>query len=215
MLIVFDFDGVFATTKKAYLYFFKRVLAEHDWHFSYADMEWALGPKTHTVIALLTKKKPDDPFALRAAKEVDMHLIGQIKRNMKSIKVREGIMETLDFLRKGNVLALRTNSRKAFINLIFRKAKLKPKFDAVITAEDRMDKEYAIRYFMKKFHAKPSETIYIGDMVNDVQVAKRIGCISVAIVGWHSARKLRKEKPDYLIRRLDSLKKIANAAAGI
>lgn len=215
MLIIFDFDGVFATTKKAYLYFFKRVLAEHGWHFNYADIEWALGPKTHTVIAMLTKKKPDDPFAIRAAKEVDMHLIGQIKRDMRSIKVREGIMETLGSLRKGNVLALRTNSRKEFINLIFRKAKLKPKFDAEITAEDRMDKEDTLRYFMKKFHAKPKETIYIGDMINDVQVAKKVGCISVAIIGWHSAAKLRKEKPDYLIRRLDSLKRIADAAAGI
>ena len=60
----------------------------------------------------------------------------------------------------------------------------------------------------------PGETIYVGDMVNDVQVAKKVGCVSVAIVGWHSASKLRKEKPDYLIKGLVPLIKITKNLKG-
>jgi pyrophosphatase PpaX len=218
MLVVFDFDGVFTDSKGAYLYYFKKILAKYGYHITYKEMEWALGPKSHTVIALLTGMEPDDPLALKIAYEADMHLI---KHGLRFVKIKKGIMETLASLRKdGHKLALRTNSRKAFVYGVFRKFKLHPKFDAIITAENRTDKEVAIRKFMGKFHETKRNTVYIGDMINDVQVAHKVGCISVAIVGWHSAEKLRKEKPDYLIRRFVSIKKVIkelekNAAAGI
>lgn len=208
-LIVFDFDGVFADSKQGYLYYFKKILAKYRWKRNYEDIEPALGPKSHTVIANLIKLKQNDPLALRMAYEVDMDLI---KNGMRFIKIRKEIIETLGLLRKKYILALRTNSRKKFLSEVMDKFHLKSKFyanfNSISTADDREDKEVAIRRFMKEFSSNPKETIYVGDMVNDVQVAKRIGCVSVAIVGWHSEIQLGKEKPDYLIRRLSSLKKI-------
>jgi phosphoglycolate phosphatase-like HAD superfamily hydrolase len=208
-LIVFDFDGVFASTKQGYLHYFKETFAKHGWKLNYKDIEPALGPKSHTVIETLTKMKKGDPLALKMAYESDMQLI---KHGMGFVKGRKQVIDTLAALKRNHHLALRTNSRKAFVSSVMEKFHIKGKFyscfDAVATAEDKLDKEVVIRKFMKQFHSGPRETIYVGDMVNDVQVAKRIGCVSVAIVGWHSASKLEKEKPDYLIRRLSSLKRI-------
>ena len=209
-LIIFDFDGVFASTKQGYLYYFKKTFANHGWKLDYRDIEPALGPKSHTVIETLAKMKKGDPLALKMAYESDMQLI---KHGMGFVKGRKQVIDTLAALKKDHKLSLRTNSRKAFVSSVMDKFHIKEKFyscfGAIATAEDKLDKEVVIRKFMKQFHAGPKETIYVGDMVNDVQVAKKIGCISVAIVGWHSVSKLRKEKPDYLIRRLSSLKRIA------
>ena len=209
-LIVFDFDGVFASSKQGYLHYFKKILAKYGWKMNYKDIEPALGPKSHTVLANLVKRPQDDPLVLKMAYEADIDLI---KTGMRFIKIRRRIIETLNELNTKYTLALRTNSRKTFIDAVMNKFGLKAKFysqfDAAITAEDRVDKEIAIKYFMKLTKAAPEETIYVGDMINDVQVAKKVGCISVAIVGWHSAKKLRKEKPDYLIKGLAPLKRIA------
>jgi len=209
-LIVFDFDGVFVSSKQGYLHYFKEILAKYGWKMNHKYIEPALGPKSHTVIANLIKRRQDDSLVLKIAYEVDMNLI---KHGMKFVGIRKEVIETLGALKKDYILALRTNSRKTFVSAVMNKFHLKSKFyskfDAVITMEDRVDKEVAIKYFMKLFNATQDETIYVGDMVNDVQVAKKVGCVSVAIVGWHSAAKLRKEKPDYLIRRLSSLKRIA------
>jgi phosphoglycolate phosphatase-like HAD superfamily hydrolase len=208
-LIVFDFDGVFANTKQGYLYYFKKTLARYGWKLNYRDIEPALGPKSHTVVEILAKMKKGDPLALKIAYETDMQLI---RHGMGLVKERKQVVGTLTALKKDYLIALRTNSRKAFVSSVMEKFHIKAKFysyfDAVVTAEDKLDKEVVIRRFMKQFHAISKETIYVGDMVNDIQVAKRIGCVSVAIIGWHSASKLREEKPDYLIRRLSSLKRI-------
>jgi len=208
-LIVFDFDGVFASTKKGYKHYFKKIFAKYGWNMSYNNIESALGPKSHTVIANLTKMKSNDPLVLKMAYEVDMSLI---KHGMKFVKIKKNIIPDLDSLKKMCILALRTNSRRPFVSAVMDKSHIRSKFyskfAAVVTVENKIDKEFAIRKFMKKFHANKNETIYVGDMVNDVQVAKKIGCTSVAIVGWHSANKLNQEKPDYLIRKLRALKKI-------
>jgi len=208
-LIVFDFDGVFASTKQGYLYYFKKTLAKYGWKLNYGDIEPALGPKSHTVIEILAKMKKGAPLALKIAYETDMQLI---RHGMGLVRERKQVVDTLAALKKDYLIVLRTNSRKAFVSSVMEKFHIKEKFyscfDAVVTAEDKLDKEVVIREFMKQFHAFPKETIYVGDMVNDVQVAKKIGCVSVAIIGWHSASKLKKEKPDYLIRRLSSLKRI-------
>jgi len=208
-LIVFDFDGVFANTKQGYLYYFKKTLAKYGWKLNYEDIEPALGPKSHTVIEILAKMKKGDPLALKIAYETDTQLI---RHGMGLVKEKKQVVDTLAALKKDYLIALRTNSRKAFVSSVMKKFHIKSKFhsffDSVVTAEDKLDKEVAIRKFMKQFHSNPRETIYVGDMVNDVQVAKKIDCVSVAIVGWHSASKLKKEKPDYLIRRLSSLKGI-------
>jgi phosphoglycolate phosphatase-like HAD superfamily hydrolase len=176
---------------------------------SYNKIESALGPKSHTVIANLTKMKSDDHLVLRMAYEVDMSLI---KHGMNFIKISKNIIPDLSSLKKMCILALRTNSRRPFVSAVMDKSHIKSKFYSkfagIVTMENKIDKEFAIRKFMKKFHASKKETIYVGDMVNDVQVAKKIGCTSVAIVGWHSAKKLSQEKPDYLIRKLGALRKI-------
>ncbi|MEM2974327.1 MAG: HAD hydrolase-like protein [Candidatus Micrarchaeia archaeon] len=208
-LIIFDFDGVFADSKQGYLYYFKKILSKYGWKMNYKDIEPALGPKSHTVIAKLIKRKNDDPLVLKMAEEVDKELT---RYGMRFIKLRKKTIETLEKLYKRHILVLRTNSRKMFVSAVLNKFSIKSKFyskfNALVFAEDMIDKEAAIKYFMKLFNAGPTETVYIGDMANDVQVAKKIGCISIAIVGWHTAGLLAKEKPDYLIRNLSSLNKI-------
>ncbi|HDM31841.1 MAG TPA: HAD family hydrolase, partial [bacterium] len=76
----------------------------------------------------------------------------------------------------------------------------------IITADDNFkNKEKAFSFLISHFKTTPERTICIGDTTFDIKVAKKVGCKIIAIPGWHSAKILKKEKPDYLINSLKEL----------
>ena len=62
---------------------------------------------------------------------------------------------------------------------------------------------------MKKNNFNPNETAYIGDMSHDIHAGKKAKVITIAVLwGYYSKERLAKEKPDFLIKDLDELKKL-------
>lgn len=56
---------------------------------------------------------------------------------------------------------------------------------------------------------KPEETMYVGDMVHDIEAAQNAGAISVAITWGHQPEEMLKaQKPDYLISNLSELESL-------
>ena len=63
----------------------------------------------------------------------------------------------------------------------------------------------------KKFRAKNSECIVIGDSIMDVRAAKKAGMISIAIArktGASTLKELKKQKPAFIIKNLEEVPKI-------
>jgi phosphoglycolate phosphatase-like HAD superfamily hydrolase len=63
---------------------------------------------------------------------------------------------------------------------------------------------------MKELNADKRETLYVGDMVIDVETARNAG-VPVALIatGGNSSDELRSMNPDYFIDRFSDLIKIA------
>jgi len=86
-------------------------------------------------------------------------------------------------------------------------------FDAIIGKESVLTEGTtphkstdALLEWLDSLHIKPAEVMYVGDMVEDVRMARRHGFVSVAVTyGWQPEERLRAEKPDYVIASLSEL----------
>lgn len=75
--------------------------------------------------------------------------------------------------------------------------------------EKIIDKEKVIEDIMKEMKFNSDETIYVGDMVHDIDAGKRAGVKTVAVLsGYDSKEKLEKAKPYFIFKDIRELKKI-------
>lgn len=66
-----------------------------------------------------------------------------------------------------------------------------------------------IKEIMKKNNFKSKETVYVGDMVHDIEAGKKANVKTIAVSwGYDSKEKLSKRKPDFIIENLDEVFKI-------
>ncbi len=71
------------------------------------------------------------------------------------------------------------------------------------------DKSANLTRLCEELDVRPNKTLFVGDMVGDVQAAKEAGVIPVAVTtGYHSKNLLSDEKPTYLLSSLSDLKTI-------
>ena len=72
-----------------------------------------------------------------------------------------------------------------------------------------MDKREKIKEILEVHGLKPEETMFIGDMVHDIETARHGGVIDVAVLtGFDPADKLHAAEPSILVRDLPSLQKL-------
>ncbi|MFA5926214.1 MAG: HAD family hydrolase [Parcubacteria group bacterium] len=71
------------------------------------------------------------------------------------------------------------------------------------------DKVESLRKICKDLDTDPGRSAYVGDMISDIQSAKQVGATSIAVsTGYHSKKRLKNEKPDYLFGKLSDLSKL-------
>jgi len=69
-----------------------------------------------------------------------------------------------------------------------------------------MDKREKIREILATHALVPSETMFIGDMVHDIETAKHGGVLSVVVLtGFDSLEKLAPAQPDVIVQNLPAL----------
>jgi len=89
--------------------------------------------------------------------------------------------------------------------------KIERYFDEIYCADDFDNKENFIRKYLKVENISPNKSIYVGDRVADIRLAKKVGCYSVIVFGkcaWDSLNEIKRNKPDFIIHDLLELKKI-------
>ena len=104
-----------------------------------------------------------------------------------------------------------SNSRESFLKASIKELKIKGLFKVICGSEKFESKDKCLRSFFKKLKIRPSEAVYIGDRFSDVEFARKAGCVSVAIsnkCSWSSLERLKKEKPDYIVRDFYGLRKV-------
>ena len=69
-----------------------------------------------------------------------------------------------------------------------------------------MDKREKIREILRERNLIPSETIFVGDMIHDIETARHGGVMSVAVLtGFDSLEKLAPARPDVIVPDLTKL----------
>lgn len=202
-LIIFDLDGVLIDSKIMYLYVLKESIEKFtNRKCSYKEIEPLLGQSVLRVLCYLI---PDRKKALEAKKYVDEMCLSERALGMVSLSpYAKEVIEELK--RRDHLLAILTNSTRVFVEKVLKRFSIDKYWDIISTADDTFDtKVERAAYSIKLLGATPERTVYIADMVDDIRVARKIGCRIIAIPGWHNEETLKKEGPDRLITSLIEL----------
>jgi phosphoglycolate phosphatase-like HAD superfamily hydrolase len=109
------------------------------------------------------------------------------------------------------ILAVASNIPTLFLREHLRKFKIDGYFDTVTGQEDCDEQKPSpkpILVTIEKLGAKPQESMYVGDMEEDIIAGKRANAMTVAIVrneSYHPRWRLERQKPDFLISSLREL----------
>jgi phosphoglycolate phosphatase-like HAD superfamily hydrolase/8-oxo-dGTP pyrophosphatase MutT (NUDIX family) len=79
-----------------------------------------------------------------------------------------------------------------------------------------LDKRKVILHLLAEHNLNADETIFIGDMVHDIETARHAGVVSCAVLtGYDSLRKLKGANPDLLFRNLREVRDFLDRHRGV
>ncbi len=133
--IIFDMDGVIFDTEKIYL---------TNWQNIFKDYGYSLEKKTYIECMGVGKVKVKEIFKNtfgdylpvdKMYDDKDIHLEKYLKEN--EIKLKLGVVKTLEFLNKNNYkVALATSSRRSRVEFLLEKYNIKDKFDEIVCGDE-------------------------------------------------------------------------------
>lgn len=170
-VIVFDFDGTLADSKKAYVETIYHTLMLHSYIYSKNRIIKALGPKLEDSLKNLARFPPNE------IKKIKNEINHKILMLAKSLKPCPYVKNTLKRIhKKGNHLILLTNSARKFCFVFLKHNNLLNYFEKRFYAENFSDKEHVIRNLAKEYRIPVKEIVYVGDRMKDVNTARKSGC---------------------------------------
>lgn len=132
---------------------------------------------------------------------------------MKKSHLIYGARGILKYLKaRGYKLAVASNRPSEFSKILIKHLKIDNFFDFMLCGDQlkkgKPDPEIIIK-IMDFFSVSKKQTVYIGDMIVDVQAAKRAKVNSVAVLtGSSSEEEIKREKPNYIFKDVRYLKSI-------
>jgi phosphoglycolate phosphatase len=114
----------------------------------------------------------------------------------------------------GYKLAVASNRPTEFSWILIRHLGLESFFDYVLCA-DKLEHikphPQILNSIMRRFHAGPEETLYVGDMVIDAQAGRRAGIKTVMLTTGSSTRQeIKKERPYRIIGDIRELLEVVS-----
>lgn len=199
-IVVFDFDGTLANTRRLVLEIIKKHFGNFNYELSKKDAN-TLGdsPLEEFIESCGVQKDLVDLLT----KLINRDFIKEHKeitgcKNLKKIKG----------LRQRKIVV--SNNTEGFINESLKFLRI-DFFDEVYGANNFKDKEHCLRKILRKYKLKPEEMVYVGDRPVDVKVGRKVGCFSVVVsnrCSWSNRENLLKEDPDIIVGDLGDLKKV-------
>lgn len=199
-LIIFDFDGTVANTWKVVEDALKEGLGKYGYNLTKKLLN-VLGnfPIEETLEIIIKNNK--------RIKEISLDFVAKKEKNFKKVK-RVKNLEALKRIKVKKIIL--SNNVTLFIRKVLDNLKI-DFFDEVYGADKFDNKLNKFREIIKKRKLKPREIMYVGDKPIDVKLARKIGCVSVAVSqkeSWSSREELLNSEPDFIISDLKELKNI-------
>ncbi|POA02595.1 HAD family hydrolase [Staphylococcus caprae] len=205
--IIFDFDGTIADSKKCSFIATKK-----------AFLDCGLKEPSDNQIEYYMGIPIEKSFDLMSSVELKTkernELIALFRRNYKEIEdlyleIYDNMLSQLETLHKKAKLFVVSSKKTDVLKRNLKILKIEGLFLEVV-GSDKV-KEYkpspdGILYILNKYNLNRDETIYIGDAIFDIQMAKNAGVSSCAVTwGSHSEEKLKLEIPDFIITNVNQL----------
>ena len=197
-ILVFDFDGTIADSKRLYINMIYSSLLEHSLIYPKSHITRALGPKLEITLNNINK------FSPKLLQKLKKKINSDITKKAKSLKLCPYANETLKRLHENNKIFLLTNSSGKFVRQVLRYNKILRYFSRLYYAENFSSKEQAIKSIAGKYKTKIKDVIYIADKVSDVKIARNVGCrIIISLACSWDKNKLKGK--NYTISSLNQL----------
>ena len=200
-LLIFDFDGTIADTKKAYFSSIYRNLEKRG--LSKTEINKIIDEGASLRLIL-------DKLGLFFITRWFLHrkIMKEVKNYIDSVHKCQNVYY-IKRIKMNKILV--SNSLKWFILKVLRHLNLKDYFSEFYGADEFSEKGKFIKSYIEKHKIKPKECVYIGDRVADVKLAKKVGCVGIVVSGkcaWNSREQLEKANPDFLISDFSRLHRI-------
>jgi phosphoglycolate phosphatase len=145
------------------------------------------------------------PFVVNMIKNMQIEL----EKEMDNIKFFSGVEKSLIKLKEeGYRLAIISSNRIENINKFINYNKFHI-FDFVHGKTDLFGKSGYLKKFLIDFKLEPSEVIYVGDEIRDVEACKKNG-IKIIGVSWglHTVETLKKAGVNYIVKKPEEMLQI-------
>ena len=147
--------------------------------------------------------------------ELDDQYHSSFKILQNGIALLTHALDFLDYLRKrGLATFLLSSIHREHFEAQGGRLKVKQYFkQAYVQA---LDKRQAILELLAEHALDASETIFVGDMVHDIETARHAGVMSCAVLtGYDSLAKLKSASPDLLFRNLSEVQSFLDRHRGV
>lgn len=205
--LFFDFDGTISDAKDVAYESMTRVLEEYNYEFDEKKLSVLMGSKVEIILKKLNLDVKD-------LKGVRRKFYKYLTKAALDGGIRPCVsLRPLCKLKKNYPLIVVSNSEGNFLRASIGKLKLNELFKDIYGAEKFRKKDEILKKLFKKMKIEPSEAIYVGDRFSDIDYAREAGCVAVAIhnrCSWSDLKTIKKEKPDYIIKNFNELKKLVN-----
>ena len=197
-LLLFDFDGTLADTKKRWFSSILKVLKR----------EKLYCPECETKVIIHFGKKIKDVLEMA---DVSTKEISRIRNEIyKEFLRKKPKALNIDALKriKCRKFILSNSPRHIIKRVLGKQIKI---FNKVYSEETFDNKSELIKKLKRKMNLSLKEVAYVGDRAGDVLTARKAGCLSIIIASryaWNTKEEIVHEGPDIILRQLSDLEKI-------
>jgi len=216
-LVIFDWDGTLADTRKVIVLSFQKVLSKIGCKVSneFLEKRIGIGAKNMFKEALeIAGIQYDERMIDKLLEEkIRIHLALTPK-----IRLFDGALNLLEVLKPSVKMALATMSNRKVIEKTLREKRILDYFDFMITADEVENPKPDPEAFLKCAEAmrcKPERCVVVEDSIFGVIAARRAGMKCIAIPsGFYSKSDLEKERPDLIVDSIKEKDKILTYILG-
>ena len=203
--LLLDWDGCLAKTLDVWMKVYLDVYAEH-------------GIKTNeaSIIQKSWGNLADGPrnFCLKDPDSVWKTIVKQVRENVKSVDLYDGVKDTLVELKQaGHKLAIVTSSEKSIVEPALAHHDLDQMLDAVVTEDDVQKPKpdpQMLEIALEKIGGDKNQSMIVGDTGKDIQAGKNLGIATTLVLHPTNSRfydftTLKKLEADHEIKKINQL----------
>ncbi len=198
--LIFDFDGTLADSRRLSMQLFNSIADK----YRFRKIQEEDIPELQALSAM--EKMRWLKVSIWQLPKIAIDLMQRYKDAISLLQPYAGIAEMLRMLQaEGFRMSIISSNQSENIQLFLQQQGW-TMFDHVIGSNQLFGKHKSITGFLKKQSMKPSDVLYIGDEIRDIEACRKAGCDVYSVTwGFDSAALLSKGKPNRIIDTTDQL----------